>query len=168
MFRAFLLSWENPLQCPPKILCTTFQETELLKNYQIQCQYSFLQERNVVILGWINMDWIPDPFVLWRIWWYTPLKWRVLVRMIGFISSYTFTLSYTQYCSTALSLSYTIYSPPLHTHWDFSVSTSPFPATDLNTQTIKVLLNHTLQMLLHYSTYKVFTSQFMSSQDDCS
>jgi hypothetical protein len=42
--------------------------------------------------------------------WYTPLKWQVLLRMIGF------TLSYTRYSSTALSLIYTIYSTPLHTH----------------------------------------------------
>jgi hypothetical protein len=49
----------------------------------------------------------------------------------------------------------------------FTDSTSLLPATDLNTQTIRVLLNHTVQMLLHYSTHKVFTSHFKSSQDDC-
>jgi hypothetical protein len=48
------------------------------------------------------------------------------------------------------------------------VFTIRFLATDLNTKTIRVLLNHTLQMLLHYSTHKVFTSHFKSSQDDCS
>jgi hypothetical protein len=49
-----------------------------------------------------------------------------------------------------------------------SVSTSHLLATDLNIQTIRILLNHTLQMLLHYSTHKDFTSHFKSSQDDCS
>jgi hypothetical protein len=39
---------------------------------------------------------------------------------------------------------------------------------DLNRNCIRVLLNHTLQMLLHYNTHKVFTSHFKSSQDDCS
>jgi hypothetical protein len=38
-----------------------------------------------------------------------------------------------------------------------------FLATVLSTQTIRVLLNHTLQMLLHYSTHKVFTSHLKSS-----
>jgi hypothetical protein len=56
--------------------------------------------------------------ILWRAGWYTPLIRRVLIRMIGFISSWVthsrlITLTYS---STALSLIYTIYRPPLHTH----------------------------------------------------
>jgi hypothetical protein len=50
----------------------------------------------------------------------------------------------------------------------FSVFTSRLLATAPNTQTIRVLLNHTHHMLLHYSTHKVCTSHFQSSQDDCS
>jgi hypothetical protein len=35
--------------------------------------------------------------ILWRVVWYTPLKWRVLVRMIGFLAlGYTLTLNHTQ------------------------------------------------------------------------
>jgi hypothetical protein len=39
----------------------------------------------------------------------------------------------------------------------FSASTSRLPALNLSTGIITVLLNHTLQILLHYSTHKVFT-----------
>jgi hypothetical protein len=91
------------------------------------------------------------------VWWYTPLIRRVLVWMIGFIitwvtHSHQITLAYS---STALSLIYTLYSPPLHTHYDFSVSTSRFPATALNAGIITVSLIHTLQIL---HTKKVFHS----------
>jgi hypothetical protein len=50
----------------------------------------------------------------------------------------------------------------------FSVSTSRLLATALKTETIRVLLNHTLQMLLHCSIHKSSHHTFKSSQDDCS
>jgi hypothetical protein len=77
-------------------------------------------------------------------------KIKVLFWMIGFISTW-FTHSY------LITLTYRQYSAIAHLHHlqttvahalGFSISTSHFPATDLNTQTIRVLLNHTLQMLL--------------------
>jgi hypothetical protein len=55
--------------------------------------------------------------VLWRVWWYTPLIRRVLVRVIEFISTWvTRSLSVTHLhtSNTALSLIYRISNSPLH------------------------------------------------------
>jgi hypothetical protein len=48
----------------------------------------------------------------------------------------------------------------------FPASISRLLPTDLNTGIITVLLNHTLQLLLHDSTHEVFTSHLKSSQDE--
>jgi hypothetical protein len=73
--------------------------------------------------------------------------------MIGFISvRYTLTpnSTYIQQYSAIADLH--IFQFTVAHALGFPVSTSRFRATDLNTQTIRVLPNHTLQMLLHYST----------------
>jgi hypothetical protein len=99
-------------------------------------------------------------------WWCTPLIRRVLVWTIGFIStlvthSLLITLRYRQ--NSAIVHLHTLEFIVAHAVGS-SVSTHRLPATDPNTQTIRVLLNHTLQILLHYSTHKVFTSHFKSSR----
>jgi hypothetical protein len=65
------------------------------------------------------------------------------------------------YNNTALSLISTLYNSPLRplVSSSITVSTSRFLATDFNTGTITVSLNHTLQISLYYSTYNVFYSQ---------
>jgi hypothetical protein len=73
---------------------------------------------------------------------------------------YTFTLSYTQYKQySAITQLHHLQTTVAHA-LGFPISTSHLLATALNTETIRVLLNHTLQMLLHYSTHEVFTSHF--------
>jgi hypothetical protein len=55
---------------------------------------------------------------------------------------------------TVLSLTYTLYSSPLHTRCIVH-----FLAADFNTGIITVSLNHMPQISLYYSTHKVFSSQ---------
>jgi hypothetical protein len=78
--------------------------------------------------------------------------------MIGFISTWLHTPNYSciQQYSAIVDLHHLQHT--VEHELGFWV-----PTTALNTQTTRVLLNHTLQMLLHYSTHNVFTSQ-----DDCS
>jgi hypothetical protein len=87
--------------------------------------------------------------------------------MIGFISTSVthtllITLKYRQYSAIAdlhtfkLTVAYAL---------GFPVFTSRLLATDLNTQTVKVSLNYTLPIPLHYSTHKVFKSQVNSSSN---
>jgi hypothetical protein len=98
---------------------------------------------------------------------------RVLDWVIGFIDT-LYTRLGTQ-AVTALSLIYTLYSPPLHarthTHTHalgFSVVTSHNLATDFNTGTITVSLNHTLRISLYYRTPKDFLyCRTFSSQLSC-
>jgi hypothetical protein len=90
---------------------------------------------------------------------------RVLVRMIGFIStlvthSLLITLTHRQYSANAHlhNLQITVAEAV-----GFPVSTSRLLTTDLITGIITVSLNHTLRISRHYSTHKVFTSHFKSS-----
>jgi hypothetical protein len=77
--------------------------------------------------------------------------------MIGFIDTV-----YTPLRTTGnYSAIYPLYNSLLHplvSSVSYSL-TSHFLATDFNTGTIKVSLNHTLLKSLNYSTHKVFSSQ---------
>jgi hypothetical protein len=98
-------------------------------------------------------------------WRYTPLMRRVLFRKIGFISS----------CVThslLIALTHRQYSTVSHLHHlqfivacalEFFVFTSCLLATDLNTQTATVSLDHTLQILY---INQLFCSHVNSSQAD--
>jgi hypothetical protein len=90
--------------------------------------------------------------ILWPVGWYTPLRWRVIVPMIGFISSWVTHahLITLKYSSTALSLIYTIYSTSLHTHKD---SQSPLVVPQQRLSTQKLTQSHTSNV-----THKVFNS----------
>jgi hypothetical protein len=94
--------------------------------------------------GWFSADYM----ILWRVGWYMPLKWQVLVRMILFISSWVthlllITFRYRPY--SAVSDLHHLQTTVTHA-LGFSVSTSHFPAADLNTGIITVSLSHTLQI----------------------
>jgi hypothetical protein len=106
---------------------------------------------------------IEEMLILWCVWWYTPLKWRVPIRMIGIISSWV-THSLLVTLNTAVQR-YRSFTPFTDHRCTRTRILSPLVVSQ---QQISVLLNHTLKMLLHYSTNKVFTSHFKSSQDDCS
>jgi hypothetical protein len=76
--------------------------------------------------------------VLWRVWWYMPLIRRVIVRIIGFISSSLHTPDYTyiQQYSTIADI-HTFQHTVAHA-LRFSDSTSCLLITALSTQTITV------------------------------
>jgi hypothetical protein len=83
------------------------------------------------------------------VWWYTPLIRWVLVRMIGFISSWVthsllITRTHRQY--SAITQLHTLQFTIAHT-LGFSLSTIHLLAIDLDTGIITVSLNHTLQIL---------------------
>jgi hypothetical protein len=91
------------------------------------------------------------------------LKWRVVVRMIGFIISWVshallITLAHRWY--SAISLLHQLQFTVAHA-LGFSVSTSRFPATDLDTQTVTVSLQ-----FLHMK--KIFQSHKSSHGDELS
>jgi hypothetical protein len=88
-------------------------------------------------------------FILRCVGWYMPLIRRVLVWMIGFISTWVTH-------SLLITSTHRQYNAIIHLHTSeftvalaigFSVSTRRFPAVDLNTQSITVSLKHTLQIL---------------------
>jgi hypothetical protein len=88
--------------------------------------------------------------------WYTSLRRRVLVRMIGFISSWVtcpllITRTHRQYSAIAVAHLHTFQFTVAHA-LRFSVTTSRLLATDLDTGIITVSLNHTLQILHIYSS----------------
>jgi hypothetical protein len=77
---------------------------------------------------------LPGMLVLWRVGWYTPLIRRVLVRVIGFISSCV-TLTHRQY--SAIADTHTFQFTIAHA-LGFSLSTSRLLAMDFDTQTTTV------------------------------
>jgi hypothetical protein len=101
-----------------------------------------------------------------------PLIRRVLVRMIGFINALVTH-------SLLITFKYRQNSAIVHLHtfqftgagtMGFFVSTCCFPATDLNTQTITVSLNHTLQILhikssLHRNTLHISRQELTWTAD---
>jgi hypothetical protein len=99
-------------------------------------------------------------YILSRVLWYAWRKWRVLVRMIAFIStlvthSLLITLKYRQYSANAdlHPFQFTV----AHA-LGFSVATSRLLATDLSTETSTQITTSTTQ--------KIFQSHFKSSQTD--
>jgi hypothetical protein len=97
-------------------------------------------------------------WILSHVGWYTQQKWRVLVRLIGFIStlvtlSLLITLKYRHY--SAIADLHTLHSTVAHA-LGFSISTSRLLATALSTETSTEITRSI--------THKIFQSHFTSSQ----
>jgi hypothetical protein len=101
--------------------------------------------------------------ILSRVRWHAWREWRILVRIIGFIGTLVTSLNYNQYRQYSVIVDIHIFQFTVTHALGFPVITSRLRATDLNTETITISLDYTLQTL-HIN--KVFKSHFKSSQAD--